>query len=267
MWPSVTTAFAKHPRPDDIERFTALGYLVLSGILSTDLVSRLHAEVDRWVDDGLRAQSVACCLDPDTYGLPPMFEIEFDAHGELVTYAPLMAVVEGLLGPSFAFHHLHSDRQAEGLGGKPWHHDYEQRPQSTRTHVMVHALHYLDGLGRDTSALVILPGSHRDVTEKSDSEHLGTRELAGEVVIDDLPPGSTVIVHSAVLHARRPPARRAGAVRYVVDVSYCQAGPRWRPVKPFWRHILRLANELGLDRGQWPDLFAEHHFDEYDRNP
>lgn len=266
----MTTAVSAQTAPrltdHQLREFDELGYVVLPGILPDDLVARLSAEADRWVDEGLRAKSIACCLDPDTHGLPPMLELELPAHGELIAFPPLMEVVSQVLGPEFVFHHLHSNRQEPGIPGKPWHHDYEQRPQTDRKHPMVHALHYLDGLDGDTSSLVVLPGSHREVAEKSAREHLGTSELPGEVVIDDLPRGSTVLVHSALFHARRPTGREESErPRYFVDASYCQVGTAWPPVKPFWRYMLRRARELGLDRGRWPELFAERHFSEYVR--
>jgi hypothetical protein len=239
--------------------FAERGFLVLPGLLPDELVSRIKPEVDRWVDDGLRAASIACCTDPVASGTPPTLELELAAHGELLSHPPLMALLTRLMGPAFAFHHMHSDRQAADLPGKPWHHDYEQRPQSDRTHTMIHTLHYLDGLDEDTAALVVLPGSHRAVAEKNARDHLGTGVLPGEVVIDRLPRGSTVVAHSALFHARRANPGGRPKDRYFVDSSYCQAGVRWPQVKPYWRDMLRRGRALGLDRGV-PDLFAEHHF-------
>ncbi|WP_329269273.1 phytanoyl-CoA dioxygenase family protein [Streptomyces sp. NBC_01451] len=265
MTPNLTLPVERTLRLSDeqIDRFARLGYLVLPGFLPDELAARLRREADRWVDEGLREKSIASCVDPDTHGLPPVMELELAAHGELVGHEPLLDVLSQVMGPDFVFHHLHSDRQRPDVPGKPWHHDYEQRPQTDRNHAMIHTLHYLDGLGPDTSALVVLPGSHLEVAGKDARGHLGTAELPGEAVIDHLPPGSTVVLHSALFHARRP-ARGglSGRDRYFVDASYCQVGTAWPPVKPYWRHMLRRARALGLDRGR-PELFAERHFTEY----
>lgn len=267
MAPQLTAprASVSHLTTDDIRRFHRLGYLVLPGFLPEDLMSRLKPEADRWVDGGLRARSIASCSDPRTYGPPPVMELELSAHGELLGYPPLMELLARLMGPSFVFHHMHIDRQAPGIAGKPWHHDYEQRPQAERTHIMIHTLHYLDGLDEDTSALALLPGSHREVSEKSARAHLGTDELPGELVLDRLPHGSTVVLHSALFHARRPRPDGLGKHRYMTDTSYCQTGVLWPPVKPFWRYMLRRGNELNLDRGRLPELFSERHFMEYSK--
>ncbi|MRH93580.1 phytanoyl-CoA dioxygenase [Nocardia sp. SYP-A9097] len=245
------------------EQFDRDGFLVLPGFLSAELVARLEPEVDRWVDDGLRAQSIACCVDPETYGLPPLLELELAAHGELITYLPLLELLVELMGPEFVFHHQHSDRQAPGIAGKAWHHDCEQNSDADPDLLMVHALHYLGGLDDTVGGLAVLPGSHREQAAKTARAHQGTAELPGEVLVDRLPPGSTVLLHSALFHTRRPAPDGPGRPRYMVDASYCQTGARWRPVKPYWRHMLHRARELELDGGQWPELFAERHFTEY----
>jgi hypothetical protein len=111
----------------------------------------------------------------------------------------------------------------------------------------------------------VLPGSHREVSEKDARAHLGTDELPGEFVVDRLPRGSTVVLHSALFHTRRPRPGRSAKHRYMTDASYCQAGALWPPVKPFWRYMLRRGRELGIDRGRWPELFSERHFTEYSK--
>ena len=245
-----------------VNQFVQDGYVILPGFLPEDMVARVKAEADTWVDTGLRARSIEATLELDSASAPPAVEIELRTHGELVAYPPLMSVLEQLMGQRFVFHHMHSDRQVPGVVGKPWHHDYEQSPHAGRTHLMVHALHYVDGLDDATASLAVLPGSHREVTTKTARAHLGTDVLEGEVVIDKLPPGSTALLHSALFHTRRP-RPSAGRPRYFIDASYCEVGILWPPVKPYWRHVLRRGQELGLADARWPDLFAEQHFSEY----
>lgn len=251
-------------RSEQVRRFHDLGYLILPGFLPGSLVDRMKPEVDRWVDDGLRAQSIDSVKDPETFGPPPVMELELPAHGELVAWPPLLEVLDQLMGAAYVFHHLHSDRQAPDLPGKPWHHDYEHRTQDDRSATMIHALHYLDGLTTETSSLVVLPGSHREHADKGARVHLGTDSLPGEVVLENVPPGSTVLLHSALFHARRPRPHVPGKPRYFVDSSYCEIGPPWPPVKPYWRYMLRRARELNLAPDR-PDLFAEAPFTEYVR--
>jgi hypothetical protein len=187
-------------------------------------------------------------------------ELELGTHGWLISYPPMMSVLAELMGPVFAFHHMHSSRHDAGTAGKDWHHDYEQRPQRDRSHVMIHVLYYLGGLDGTIGDLVVLPGTQNIVAEKNALTHLGTRHLPGEVVIDRLPEGSAVVLHSALFHARRARPGGEGRPRYFVDCSYCQDGTRWPSVKPYWRYMLTRASELGLNRGQWPGLFDQRHF-------
>ncbi|MFF4104206.1 phytanoyl-CoA dioxygenase family protein [Streptomyces sp. NPDC001903] len=255
------------PELDDAQRarFDRSGFLVLPGFLPNDLVTRVKQEVDTWVDTGLRARSIASVIDYATHGVPDVLELDLPGHGELLAHEPLLDVIGQLLGPGFGFHHMHSDRHAPDLPGKGWHHDYEQRFPSHRTHTMVHALHYLDGIDPDMAGLAVLPGSHREVAAKTARAHLGTGVLPGEVYLEELPAGSTVLLHSALFHARRAKPQFPGRPRYFVDASYCEAGVLWPPVKPYWREMLQRARLLGLGGAQWPGLFAEHHFSAYAR--
>ncbi|GGZ46736.1 hypothetical protein GCM10010387_46490 [Streptomyces inusitatus] len=251
--------------PAQREQFAESGYLVLPGLLPEELRERLKPEVDRWVDEGLRAKSIAACVNPSPDDPPPVMELEQPAHGELLTHEPLMRIISELMGDPFVFHHLHSDRHGPGVAGKPWHHDHEPNDAENPKLLMVHALHYLGGLDGTVGSLALLPGSHHEPRDKAALAHLDTSELPGEIVIDKLPPGTTLLINSALLHARRPAPSPSGPPRprYFVDASYCQTGARWRPVKPYWRHMLARARALELDGGRWPELFSERHFTEY----
>ncbi|MEU0992101.1 phytanoyl-CoA dioxygenase family protein [Streptomyces sp. NPDC005953] len=251
---------------EQIAQFDKLGYLVLPAFLPPALVVRLEPEVDHWVDSGLRADSIAACRDAESLQPPPVMEIELPAHGELVAHPPLMWLLHQLMGRDFVFHHLHSVRLPPDAPGKSWHHDYEQPVGHGRSHLMVHALHYLGGLEASQGGLALLPGSHREHAEKAARARLGCSELPGEVLVNDLPRGSTVLIHSALFHTRRPPCVTGGEAnrpRYLVDGSYCRTGVRWQPVKPYWRQMLSRARDLGLGHGQWPELFSDQHFTEY----
>jgi hypothetical protein len=75
----------------------------------------------------------------------------------------------------------------------------------------------------------------------------GTEDLPGSLVVDDLPPGSAIIVHSALWHARRPQPGGEEHPRYFIDVSYCQHGVLW-PAYPRVDEINAKALEMGRGR-------------------
>jgi len=170
------------------------------------------------------------------------------------------------MGPGFAFHHLHATRQGPGTPGVNWHQDYEQEPQTNRSHVMVHVFYYMNGLNGEVGDLLFLPGSQKTIIANGGIWLLGTEPLPGYKVVDDLPAGSAVLVHSALWHARRAKPGGEGAPRYFADISYCQAGVRWPSYgRNTWREILTRCREVGVDRGgRYAHLFDESHF--FDRS-
>lgn len=188
--------------------------------------------------------------------------LEFPQLGPLICHPRVMETVESLMGPEFLFHHLHASRQNAGTNGVSWHQDYEQIPQSHRSHLMCHFFYYFNGLNGTIGDLLALPGSQNRIVNNNALEHLGTADLPGTIVIDDLPPGSAVLVHSALWHARRAKPGGEETPRYFADASYCQDGVRWPGYgNKNWREILAKARELGLDgHGQYPKLLAESGF-------
>jgi len=85
-----------------------------------------------------------------------------------------------------------------------WHHDYEQFPQTDRDQLMVHCFYYPNGLNSEAGDLLVLPRSHKSVMHNNAFSGLfSAKSLPGFVTTDELPGRSAVIVHSALLHARR----------------------------------------------------------------
>ena len=124
---------------------------------------------------------------------------------------------------------------------------------------MVHVFYYLNGLNGEIGDLLILPRSH-DLVAQRDLRMLGTADLEGSLCFDDLEPGSAVIAHSAVWHARRPRPGGRERPRYFIDVSYCQNGVLW-PAYDATGGINARALEAGLDRnGRYAFLYDSSQF-------
>jgi len=102
--------------------------------------------------------------------------------------------------------------------------------------LMVFAFRYPTGLSGTIGDLLLLPGSHavEGFHRLSLAPLFGAASLPGTVAISDAPPGSVVLIHAGLLHAR--PARPGGSARYFVDVAYCSTGEgeRW-PAYRYWR--------------------------------
>jgi hypothetical protein len=176
-----------------------------------------------------------------------------------------MEIVSQVLGPGYAFHHLHAVRQEAGTPGVHWHQDYEQCPHTNRKHVMVHLFYYFNGLNGTIGDLLLVPSTQRTIIDNGALSMLGTENLPGTMVVNSLPPGSAVLVHSALWHARRAQPGGEGSPRYFADASYCQAGILWPAYgRKRWREILQRAQSLGLDRGgKYSHLFDETMFFDY----
>jgi hypothetical protein len=241
--------------PAQVERFGRDGFLVFERFLPEALLTTLKAEADQWVDGGRE----------DAYAEPKpttaRMQLALPEHGMLISHPPTMDIVGQLLGPGCAYHHLHTTRFDAGADGIGWHQDYQQLPQTSRIKGMLHVFYYPNGLDGTIGDLLILPGSQTMVIENNAFRRFGTVDLPGSIVIDALPPGSAVVIHSAVLHARRAKPGGEGRPRYLIDISYCQAGVRWFSDYGDWRAKLATARRRGLDRGgRYAHLFDDAHF-------
>jgi hypothetical protein len=191
-----------------LESFRDRGHAVLPGLLEREEIDALKAAVDRTL-----ATQAHGYTDP--------------VIAALTWHPRVCEAVDALMGGRYVFHHVHAHRHDEGTEGVSWHQDYEQYPQTNRSHLMVHVFFYLNGLDGTVGDLLLLPGSEKSVLDRLALFHLGTPDLPGSVTIDDVPPGTAIIVHSAVLHARRAKPGGADRPRYFIDTSYCQSGIRW----------------------------------------
>jgi hypothetical protein len=178
----------------------------------------------------------------------------------LIEREETLQLLDQLFPAPYVFHHLHIARQAAGTHGVAWHHDYGQGPQTNRKHLMVHVFYYLHGLNGEIGDLVVLPGSHKSVMNGGALAFLGEQSLPTEVVVDDVPPGTMIIVHSALLHSRRAQPGGEGRLRYFLDASYCETGVRWPSYGSGYREMLAQLRSTQRDEGARPLLFSDDHF-------
>ena len=242
----MSEAEAKLSNPADVEFFHREGYLMLPGFIESDYNARLMSEVDEMMTHR-RADDHRILVSYREMGL-------------LTSHPPLMERLDALMGPRFSMHHIHSARHDAGDGGVHWHQDYEQYPQTNRSHTMVHAFYYLSGLNGEIGDLLLVPRSQETIVARDGMKNLGTEDLPGSLCVDNLPPGSAIIVHSALWHARRPKPGGEGWPRYFIDVSYCQHGVLW-PAYGSMDQINAKALGMGLDRdGRYAFLYDGSQF-------
>ena len=231
---------------EDAQFFHREGYLVLPDFIDPDYNARLIDEVDE-----LMAHREA----KDNRLL-----VSYRQMGLLTSHPPLMDKLEVLMGPRFAMHHIHSTRHDSGNRGVNWHQDYVQYPQTNRSHVMVHVFYYLNGLNGEIGDLLVLPQSQNLIVGNGGMKLFGTEDLPGSICVDRLTPGSAIIVHSALWHARRSKPGGEDRPRYFIDVSYCQHGVLW-PDYGRMAEINATALAMGLGReGRYDFLYDETQF-------
>ena len=232
----------------DIRQFNHDGYLVFEGLLDDSHNDRIKRDVDQLIED----RKV-----PNKQAIP----MRYPDLGLLTSEPAIIDRVSSLMGGvQFVHHHIHATCHMPGEKGVAWHHDYEQLPQTNRSHLMVHVFLYHSGLNGEVGDLLVLPGSHKKTMSRDAFQQFGTADLPGSRTINDLAPASVVIVHSALQHARRAKSSGMDAKRYFVDTSYCQFGIIWPTIHQFQLYN-NMALELGWDRnGKYAFLYEEGHF-------
>lgn len=232
-----------HPlSSDECADFHREGFVIRPQFFSPTVMDPVIQELDSWESHG----------GPAPYSLP--------GHGNLISHPPLMKVIEQLCGPEFLFHHVNTYAHPTGAPGVPWHNDYEQQPQTNRSHLNLIALIYPAGLHGAVGDLVVVPRSQHLVSPWEGLSFFGTASLPGEVVVDDLPPGSIVLAHTGLLHCRRP--KLGAGPRYFTDLSYVQRGIKWPASNQYdWQLMYAECRRLGYDRGgRFAHLFDETQF-------
>lgn len=224
-----------------LETFEDQGYAVFPEFLDTAEIETLKAAVDRHVS----AQPRHAYEDADI--------------GALVWHPRAAAILDQLMGGPYVFHHIHAARHDAGKEGVAWHQDYEQYPQTNRSHLMVHVFFYLNGLNGTIGDLLLVPGSQHHAVDSRALRFLGEADIPGSITVDDVAPGSMLIVHSAMWHARRAKPGGEGSPRFFIDASYCRSGVKWPSYRaPGMLADLRKRHVAG--GGDRPWLFDEDQF-------
>lgn len=234
----------------ETEFFHHEGYLICPGFLTPDHSEQVMRDIDR-----LKETRTGGYRERNSDENGSALIVTFPHLGGLTSHPPMIAKVRSLMdGDGFALHHQHAECHTEGTPGSNWHHDYEQFPQTDRDQLMVHCFYYPNGLNGEVGDLLVLPKSHNSVMQKNAfSARFYDKDLPGSLTIDNLPTGSVVIVHSALMHARR--AKPGIEPRYFTDISYCQVGPqKWPsygyPLPKMWLHEQMCDRALKTGHGR-----------------
>lgn len=195
-----------HLDTEQLARFDRDGYLVLPGRVTGDLLERLRAAADRWIERG-RESGDAPGTDVSFADRPSgrvMYRVDYlhdkgePASLELLGSPEILGLAESLHGPSFVPTYESMVFKDAGDGAPiAWHQD-AVHPRRWR---IVNLDVYLDDSVAGRGALRVVPGSHRAVTdvcalaEEHGWEVPGAVEVpmrAGDVLLHDV-----MIVHGS----------------------------------------------------------------------
>jgi ectoine hydroxylase-related dioxygenase (phytanoyl-CoA dioxygenase family) len=214
-----------------LDTFQEQGYAIFPDFLGKEEIETLKAAVDSHAS-----------------ARPQRNAYENDEIGALTWHPRALEQVDKVMGgQQYVFHHIHAARHDAGTRGVAWHQDYEQYPQTNRSHLMVHVFFYLNGLNGTIGDLLLVPGSQHHAVESNALTFLGDSDLPGSITVDNVSPGSMLIVHSGMWHARRAKPGGEDSPRFFIDMSFCQSGVKWP--------------SYGRGDGMLADLRARHEAD------
>jgi ectoine hydroxylase-related dioxygenase (phytanoyl-CoA dioxygenase family) len=212
--------------PDKITFFGENGYLLIEQVVSPELLRRLRADFNAWIDES-RAQTAPY---GETLDGRPRFDLEPDhtaerpalrrvaspievseAYLDAVRAPDLVAAVASLIGPNIKLHHskINSKLPRTATAVK-WHQDFPFTPHSNDD--LVTALLMIDDVTDENGPLEVWPGTHRGAihdlwrgdrfTGAVDEEFARTCQANAVRCIG--PAGSVCLMHTRLLHGSAP---------------------------------------------------------------
>ncbi|MGC1260397.1 MAG: phytanoyl-CoA dioxygenase family protein [Jannaschia helgolandensis] len=191
------------------------GYLVLERRLTTDQLSILHAEIDRYTAKarGLTEGTEELDLeDSHTPDAPRLRRIKLphrhsDVFRDLMFSDTILAPARDLIGPDLRLHTTKLNMKEAGYGAAvEWHQDFAFYPHTNDAVLAVGVI--LDDMGPENGPLMVFPGSHKGPINDhhAGGYFVGAMDLArdGFDMADAVPlmgpAGSISLHHGRIVH-------------------------------------------------------------------
>ncbi len=191
------------------------GYLVLERRLTTDQLSVLHAEIDRYTAKarGLTEGTEELDLeDSHTPDAPRLRRIKLphthsDVFRDLMLSDTILAPARDLIGPDLRLHTTKLNMKEAGYGAAvEWHQDFAFYPHTNDAVLAVGVI--LDDMGPENGPLMVFPGSHKGPINDhhAGGYFVGAMDLArdGFDMADAVPlmgpAGSISLHHGRIVH-------------------------------------------------------------------
>ena len=217
------TDFTTFSKGEKIRQLEVEGYLVLPGVLDTDRIARLKAELaaaPMQVKDYSDAQTY--CLEPQWYSR---------AACELIGHPPVVDFLRTLMGPDIVFSHGLFTRTLAGSAPISLHTDGQPFGSSVfgfegSSPRLLRVLYYLDDLPPQRAPFRVVPRSH--LCMHADANPYQRFSAHPDEVMVTLKAGSAVLLNHKVFHGNYP--NTGTRSRGMLAISY---RPAWAgPVQP-----------------------------------
>jgi len=237
----------------EIDRFGRDGYLVVEHGVTPAQLAALNAQLDAWVEES-RAYTAnygrtidgkaRFDLEPaHTAAVPRLRRVAnpieiSEAYRDALVNAPLVDMLEDLIGPNIKFHHCKVNMKlAHSEQRVGWHQDHPYDPH-TNDDIVV-ALIMLTDMTLDNGALLVVPGSHTErYSLYREDRYVG--EIAPEHIPDierrAVPvtgkAGHVCLQHTWMVHGSGPNRTDRARALLICDYTAADAFPLTPPAVP-----------------------------------
>jgi ectoine hydroxylase-related dioxygenase (phytanoyl-CoA dioxygenase family) len=232
MSPTTTATAAERRQLDE------LGYLILPGLISGDLLARMRERVEELFAIEGDAAGAEFKQEPGCRRLANLVD-KGDLFRDMIAEPRLLPYVRHVLGPSIKLSSLNARSVGPGSAGQPFHVDMGAIPDETGYWVC-NTIWLLDAYTQETGGLRLIPGSHHWQKRPQDvlPDPLASHPEEGHVTAEA---GSVVVVNAHVWHAGT--GNRGTSPRTALHGFYCR---RDKPQQQYQKSLLRPEVQSGL---------------------
>lgn len=249
--------------PEQVEAFDRDGYVVLRNRIPADLLARLQAASQRWIDDGEGREDAGPSdwLFADRPSGKVLWRVDYihdkgePASLELLGSPAVLGIAESLAGRDFVPTYESLVLKKAGDGAPvPWHQDAVH----ARRHRLFNVDVYLDESRAGHGALHVIPGSQRQRTDACALAETYGYDLPGAIEVE-MRPGDVLVHDDMVVHGS-PPTAGGDALRRTIYFEFRSARSILEdgPWTPEWMDArLRLVPLALAESARWTDeVFA-----------
>lgn len=218
------TDFVSMSRPEQIRHLEVEGYVVLPRILSPELIGRIKSELA-----DAKMSHTSYSESQTRSDIQPQWVSRSVA--ELIGHAPMINLLNDLLGSDIVFTRGFFQRTLHGSPGISMHTDGQPHGSNLFGYEgscprLLRVLYYLDDLTPERAPFRLVPRSH--LSFHADASPYTRYKWHPEEITLVVPAGSAVVVPSLLLHGSHP--NRDSQPRELVQLGY---RPAWAgPIQP-----------------------------------